>query len=176
LTVVGAELGLSVQHDARTGEALLVPSWLFALDGVSDTLPQVAVDPEYLQPPSGGDQPTQVPATPGSGEPGSPGVEVPPTPGLPPDPASTRFTKVTLDGPRTVTVTFFGGAKACFRYDLRADESAERVVLSLEETVSPTARCVEIAEEHTESVTLDAPLGDRALVDAESGTEIRVPR
>lgn len=56
IRITGATLGLMLEHDAKG--ALLVPAWLFTVDGQSDPVAQIAIDPAYLSPP---DAPTPEP-------------------------------------------------------------------------------------------------------------------
>jgi hypothetical protein len=70
-------------------------------------------------------------------------------------------------GPRTVRVEFYGGVEECeglARVDV--DEAPDRVTITLFTGRVPTAEvCIEIAVLKAVMVTLDAPLGERALVD-----------
>lgn len=71
LKVTDAVLGLTLARDAEG--ALLVPAWLFTIEGQSEPATQIAIDPSYLAPPS----------TPQPGEPvnvGSPEQVPPATP------------------------------------------------------------------------------------------------
>ncbi len=183
-TVVGAELGLSLQWEAD--RPLLVPSWLFRVAKVDRPVAIVAVDPAYLELPTDSPlptgEPTSVPGSPGTGggAPGSTGTALPPDPGEPTMPSAapapaTRFAVTQLDA-RTLSVKFFGGAPACFSYRVEAAEDSDTVRLDLQETVSSNARCIELAKEYTKRVMLDRPLGDRRVVDGESGQQVKVGR
>jgi len=86
IVVTGADLGLSLAFDGD--DPVLVPAWLFRIDGSADPLWRIAVDPAFLAPPvdtadpgtSGGGSPPD----PGATEPGSePGVGAEP-PAMPP--------------------------------------------------------------------------------------------
>jgi hypothetical protein len=50
LKVTGAVLGLMLAHDAQG--AVLVPAWLFTVEGQNEPAAQIAIDPAYLAPPS----------------------------------------------------------------------------------------------------------------------------
>ena len=103
------------------------------------------------------------PSDPGAEPGGNAGSE----PGSGADDPMTRFTDVQAgaDG-RSVDVTFYGGVDTCYRYEVRADESAQVVALSLSEERKGDGPCIELAQEYDRSVPLDGPLGDRRVVDA----------
>lgn len=171
VTVTGAQLGLSLQWQGE--EPLLVPAWLFAVQGSPTPLAQVAVDPAFLGEPE--------PAT-GGGSGGSGGSvgsgTVTPEPGTDPAPdqPQSRFTTVTRSGDDlSLEVTFWGGVEACYAYEVRAREGAEVVELTLEERSRGAQACIEIAEEHTRTVELAEPLGVRRVVDAVTGETLLGP-
>ncbi|WP_392669920.1 hypothetical protein [Streptomyces sp. LN785] len=150
VTVDKAVFGLAMRY--ADGERLLVPSWLFsvhpAAGGRGTTVAQVAVDPDSLV------KPSKAPGTdPGSARP------------------ARHLTSYTADG-RTLKVTFWGGV--CSRYTASATESADAVRVTVNESVpDPKKVCIMIAKELTRTVTLDAPLGDRKVLDAAGGTVAR---
>ncbi|MCX4535577.1 hypothetical protein OHA79_15595 [Streptomyces sp. NBC_00841] len=154
VTVDKAVFGLAMRY--VDGEQTLVPSWLFsvrpAAGGTGNTVAQVAVDPDSLTKPSS--------KYPGSGS------------GTGDASRSThQLTSYTADG-RTLKVTFWGGV--CSTYAASATESADAVRVTItESTPDPKKVCIMIAKELTRTVTLDAPLGDRKVLDAAGGT---VPR
>lgn len=154
MTVDKAVFGLAMRY--VDGEQTLVPSWLFsvrpAAGGTGNTVAQVAVDPDSLTKPSS--------KYPGSGS------------GTGDASRSThQLTSYTADG-RTLKVTFWGGV--CSTYAASATESADAVRVTItESTPDPKKVCIMIAKELTRTVTLDAPLGDRKVLDAAGGT---VPR
>ncbi len=140
-TVEDAVFGLALNH--VDGRPTLVPSWLFtarqAPGGPENTVTQVAVDPEFIEQP-------EPPTTP-SGE--------------------RKVTSYGADG-RTLEVTFWGGV--CSTYTASAEESAGQVAISVTEKPQEGKKaCIAIAKELTRTVTLQEPLGDRAVVDAASG-------
>lgn len=175
VTVTGAELGLSLQW-SETGP-LLVPSWLFEVEGSPDPLARIAVDPRYVEPADPPGVPDAPTSAPGGGVPGSTGTAVPPaTPSTAPstepgpdDPMS-RFISVTrgADG-RSLDVTFWGGVEDCYAYTVRAEESADVVALSLSERSTFEGACIDMAQEYDRTVRLEQPLGVRRVVDAATG-------
>lgn len=100
--------------------------------------------------------------------PGSPGTATPSEPAQ--DQPMTRFTAVT-SGPddTTLEVSFWGGVEECYRYTVRARESADVVRLTLDEKRTHDGPCIELARQYDRTVPLDTPLGDRRVVDAETG-------
>ncbi|MFD3607546.1 hypothetical protein ACFWXA_05640 [Streptomyces atroolivaceus] len=154
-TVEKAEFGLAARY--ADGEQILVPSWLFSVrpegGGPGHTVAQVAVDPDHVTEESAepSPEPTKDPGSTGTG----PGV-----------------TSYSSDG-RTLEVTFWGGV--CSTYAARATEDGGTVRVTVTESKpDPGKACIMIAKELTRTVTLDAPLDGRKVVDAESGE--RVPR
>ncbi|WP_329036630.1 hypothetical protein OHT61_08925 [Streptomyces sp. NBC_00178] len=148
-----AVFGLSAQY--ADGEQILVPSWIFSVrsvdGGPAHTVVRVAVHPDHLAPPSSPPAPEPT-KDPGAGD--------------------RAITSYTADG-RTLEVTFWGGV--CSTYTARATESGSAVRVTVTESRrEPGKACVMIAKELTRKVTLDTPLGERNVVDAESGA--RVPR
>ncbi|MGW2176946.1 hypothetical protein ACWCXX_02410 [Streptomyces sp. NPDC001732] len=149
VTVEKAVFGLSMQYVA--GEQTLVPSWLFsvrqAAGGPGSTVPRVAVDPSYLTK----DAPAATAPTPPAGD----------------TEKSDRLLSYSADG-RTLSVKFWGGV--CSTYTASATEDGNRVTVTVTEERQPGKNaCIMIAKELTRTVTLDAPLGDRTVVDAASG-------
>ncbi|WP_326765155.1 hypothetical protein OG978_11740 [Streptomyces sp. NBC_01591] len=154
VTVDKAVFGLAAQYVA--GKQTLVPSWLFsvrqAVGGLGTTVSQVAVAPSYLA--------KNAPAT-----------TVPtPAPTPPPgnaDKSQRQLISYSADG-RTLSVTFWGGV--CSTYTASATESQDKVTVKITEAKQAGKKvCILIAKELTRTVTLDAPLGDRTVVDAVSG-------
>ncbi|MFF4172679.1 hypothetical protein [Streptomyces sp. NPDC001744] len=145
--VTGAVFGLAAQD--VDGERQLVPAWLFTADPVDAAPYTVARAAVELPRPA-------------------PSATVPPSPGE--DTAVPRRIQSyrTEDGGRKLAVTFWGGV--CSTYAVTAEEDAERVAVRMEEApVDPGRVCVLTAVEVTRTVTLDAPLGSRPVVDAASG-------
>lgn len=143
VTVRNAVFGLA-SHSVD-GRQALVPSWLFEVTapGAKDpfTVTYPAVDPKYLASPtpSGpGDKPTSAP----------------------------EQQNVKVDGYRAegseLTVTFTGGV--CSDYDVKASESGDEVKVTVTSTSWPGAICIMIAKQFQQTVQLDEPLGDRAVV------------
>ncbi len=162
VTVTGARLGLSLQQDPQ-GQ-LLVPAWLFDVEGSSYPLVQVAVPQRLL-----------APADLGGGSTGSSGSEVPPAPPTAPTPTATagplppapvpdpasRFADLTVGtDDRSLDVTFWGGVDECYSYHVRAVEDDRTVRLRVvEDRAAGATVCIEIAEEKRRTVALDAAVG-----------------
>ena len=151
MTVEKATFGLAARTSA--GEPVLVPSWLFSVrpdgGGPERTVVQVAVDPEHLAPDasSPAPEPTRDPADRG-----------------------TEILSYSSDG-RTLEVTFWGGV--CSTYEAGATEDGKRVqVTVVESQPEPGKACIMIAKELTRTVTLDAPLDGRTVVDADTGRTV----
>ncbi|MCK8432253.1 hypothetical protein G3I77_04175 [Streptomyces sp. D2-8] len=146
VTVENAVFGLAAH--VVDGRQALVPSWLFEVTapGAKDpfTVTYPAVEPKYLaspEPSEPGDQPTSAPGP----------------------------REVKVDGYRAegseLTVTFTGGV--CADYDVKASEKGDEVTVSVTSTPWPDKVCVMIAKQFQETVPLDEPLGDRAVVDTD---------
>ncbi|GAA3988760.1 membrane protein [Streptomyces marokkonensis] len=157
VTVEDAVFGLAA-HPVR-GRQTLVPSWLFEVrapgskDAVTVTYP--AVDPRYLT--------SSAPASPSpspSDEPSS----------APTDPRDVQVSGYTAEGGE-LTVRFTGGV--CSDYEATAQESGEKVTVTVTETPHPDKVCILIAKEYERTVPLDEPLGDRTVVSSD-GEEIPV--
>ncbi|WP_329049959.1 hypothetical protein [Streptomyces violaceus] len=143
VTVENAVFGLASHF--VDGRQALVPSWLFEVTapGAKDpfTVTYPAVDPKYLTsstPSEPSDKPTAAP--------GPRDVEV--------------------DGYRAegaeLTVNFTGGV--CADYDVKASEKDGEVTVEVTSTAWPDKVCIMIAKQFQETVRLDEPLGDRAVV------------
>ncbi|WP_327269774.1 hypothetical protein OG233_23305 [Streptomyces sp. NBC_01218] len=143
MTVEDAVFGLSAQY-ADGGQAL-VPSWLLT-----------------VRPEAGGEvstvariavDPAYLARSPEPKASGGGGV-----------------TSYTADG-RTLRVTFWGGV--CSTYAASAEESAGQVRITVTESGKDDGRpCVALAKELRDTVTLDAPLEARTVVDAASGRTV----
>ncbi|MFI8837172.1 hypothetical protein ACIGPN_40315 [Streptomyces afghaniensis] len=143
VTVRNAVFGLASHF--VDGRQALVPSWLFEVTapGAKDpfTVTYPAVDPKYLASPTPSgpsDKPTSAP----------------------------EQRDVKVDGYRAegseLTVTFTGGV--CSDYDVKASESGDEVKVTVTSTSRPGDICIMIAKQFQETVQLDEPLGDRAVV------------
>ncbi|GGV39283.1 membrane protein [Streptomyces longisporoflavus] len=157
ITVKDATFGLAVQF--VDGRQTLVPSWLFDVlpQGAEDTftVTHPAVEPKFITSPSTPSSPPTPTGKPGQ-EPGAGGAK---------DPAA-HVESYRADG-ESLTVHFYGGA--CGEYSASADESKDSVRVKVTETRKKGEVCVMMAKEFTETVTLDEPLGDRKVVDAQGG-------
>ena len=174
VTVTGARLGLSLQQSADG--LVLVPAWLFDVEGSPQPLVQLAVDPRLLQPlapdqggGSGGAGSSTGSAGTVSAAPGGPATDVPAE--------GSRFSSVTRGADdRSLKVTFYGGVPECYSYAVKAAETGKQVLLSVVETRTAGDKpCIDLAMEITKTVPLDAPLGLRQVVDAESGAVVLGP-
>ncbi|MER6624493.1 hypothetical protein [Streptomyces sp. NPDC000931] len=156
VTVGDAVFGLA-SHSVD-GRPALVPSWLFEVRprGAEEafTVTYPAVDPEFLAPR----------AESGSGEasprPTGPGDE----PTAAPSARDVDVEGYTAEGDE-LTVTFTGGV--CADYEATASENGDRVTVRVTETPWPDKVCILIAKQYQRTVRLDAPLGDRGVVDAD---------
>ncbi|WP_308312136.1 hypothetical protein [Streptomyces albipurpureus] len=170
--VSGAVFALSAQSVA--GRQALVPSWLFRVDQSGGagalTVAHTAVEPEFLQKAgtTGPAQPTKPPKAP------KPPKKIKPT-GPVSDPAvprpGQRIESYTVEG-RTLTVTFWGGV--CSDYRATATQSGSAVKVRIVTSApDPKKVCILLAKQQTETVTLERPLGDRVVLDAESGQAVK---
>ncbi|MFF8937237.1 hypothetical protein ACF08O_21325 [Streptomyces paradoxus] len=146
VTVENAVFGLAAH--VVDGRQALVPSWLFEVTapGAKDpfTVTYPAVEPKFLASPEPSEPSDQPTAAPGPRE-------------------------VKVDGYRAegaeLTVTFTGGV--CADYDVKASEKGDEVTVTVTSTPWPDKVCIMIAKQFQETVRLDEPLGDRAVVDAD---------
>lgn len=162
ITVKGATFGLAVHF--VDGRQTLVPAWLFDVkpQGAKDafTVTHPAVAPKFLTSPSAPSPtptPTEKPGT-GAEEPGT-GAKDP----------TLRVESYRADG-KSLTLHFWGGV--CSDYSASADESDDSVRVKVTETRKKGEVCIMVAKEFTETVTLDEPLGDRKVVDAQGGATV----
>ncbi|MFF5572397.1 hypothetical protein ACFZDB_04850 [Streptomyces luteogriseus] len=143
VTVEKAVFGLAAH--VVDGRQALVPSWLFEVTapGAEDpfTVTYPAVEPRYL-------------ASPGPSEPSD-------KPTAAPGPREVKVDGYRAEGSE-LTVTFTGGV--CADYDVKASEKGDEVTVSVTSTPWPDKVCVMIAKQFQETVQLDEPLGDRAVV------------
>ncbi|MGD9957739.1 MAG: hypothetical protein AB7O74_08595 [Candidatus Nanopelagicales bacterium] len=192
--ITGAVFGLTVSWE--DGTAILVPAWLFTVQGWDDPLAQVAVADQYLADPTPAPEPTtgtgggsavppdpgqtDTPVEPPSVEPGDPGTSGGGSDGSggePVAPGSPAVEKAYVDSDgRTLALTGWGGV--CSEFTAIADESATTVKVQVVErsTLGPDGACVDMAQEWKAVVELDAPLGDREIVDATTGLPVPVTR
>ncbi|MET9685740.1 hypothetical protein [Streptomyces coeruleorubidus] len=143
VTVRDAVFGLASHF--VDGRQALVPSWLFEVTapGAKDpfTVTYPAVDPKYLASPTPSepsDQPTSAP-----------------------EPRDVKVDGYRAEGSE-LTVTFTGGV--CVDYDVKASEDGDEVKVTVTSTPWPDKVCIMIAKQFQQTVQLDEPLGDRAVV------------
>lgn len=162
ITVKDATFGLAVHF--VDGRQTLVPAWLFDVQpqGAKDafTVTHPAVEPKFLTSPST-PSPTPTPTE----KPGT-GTEKPGTGAKDP---TLHVESYRADG-KSLTLHFWGGV--CSDYSASADESGDSVRVKVTETRKKGEVCIMVAKEFTETVTLDEPLGDRKVVDAEGGATV----
>ncbi|SOD58806.1 hypothetical protein SAMN06297387_101334 [Streptomyces zhaozhouensis] len=170
-TPATVELGLSLERSE--GEPLLVPAWLFRAEdaeGRRHTVAEPAV--EHVPSPASGDDDARVgEGGDGEAEEGDGAESVPAEPAEPAElPAAGLSVVDHAPEARTLTVSFWAGV--CDTYQVRAHETDEEVTLSVER-VGPESDevCIMLAEQQTDEVALDEPVGDRRLVD-EEGREL----
>ncbi|MFI6283550.1 hypothetical protein ACIBCM_02135 [Streptomyces sp. NPDC051018] len=173
LTVDKAVFGLSAMY--AEGRLSLVPSWLFRVApggaAPSYTVAQAAVESGYLlqSAPTSPDAPG-IPPVPPSSAPGKDIAPAPPAPDRTGLPVSPPVEWYTTKG-RTLTVRFIGGV--CDTYSAKASETGRQVRVTITAShPEPDRVCIEIGVDTTVKVTLDAPLGDREVVDATTGKAI----
>ncbi|KRV49907.1 hypothetical protein AQ490_18360 [Wenjunlia vitaminophila] len=165
LRITKAEFGLSSQ--SVSGQASLVPSWLFTLEPGDEegfVLAQVAVDPAFLK---------ESPAPADPQEPDEPEARTGPAgPAARPMPMTVE--SYTVRG-RTLSLWFWGGV--CQDWAAKASESGDTVRVTVTGTdKKPDGACIELAKQFEQRVQLDEPLGDRVVVDTTSGKELKPGR
>ena len=169
--ITGAHLGLMLSPLLDGGQAL-VPAWLFEAKGWTEPIAVVAVQKQYLP------QPTPAPTS--KPEPGAstePGGAVPPAPPASTEPnggspgtarESFSFDKAARGtDPASVVVTY-GDSSSCVHENVTAaaKESADTVWVLLEaDARDPGTACTEDYRAVEKVVPLQAPLGDRRVVD-----------
>lgn len=184
--ITGATLGLTLSFDGA--DPILVPAWLYTVDGWTDLMPAIAVEDRYLGEPTPGPDPSTGSGG-GSSNPGSAGSEpdgpvatpippVEPAPGAsgptsPQSESAVTAVAVAADG-RTLYLTGWGGV--CATYAGRAIESSTKVRVSIvaTPTIGPDQACIELAKEIEGEVRLRSALGDRSVVDAATGITLKV--
>jgi hypothetical protein len=72
-------------------------------------------------------------------------------------------------------VRFWGGVETCYAYSVRAEEGDRAVRLTLVERSRSDGPCIELAQQYDRTVHLREPLGDRRVVDAETGETLIGP-
>ncbi|PTH88491.1 hypothetical protein C9J60_06365 [Streptomyces sp. A244] len=146
VTVENAVFGLAAH--VVDGRQALVPSWLFEVTapGAKDpfTVTYPAVEPKFLASP----------------EPSEPSDR----PTADPGPREEKVDGYRAEGAE-LTVTFTGGV--CSDYDVKASEKGGEVTVTVTSTPWPDKICIMIAKQFQETVRLDEPLGDRAVVNSD---------
>ncbi len=154
VTVDGAVFGLAA-HSVE-GRPALVPSWLFEVrpEGGREafTVTYPAVDPEFLASRSQSGEAGPAPTAPGD------------EPTSAPSAREVEVEGYTAEG-EELTVVFTGGV--CADYEVTARAGGGEVTVRVTETPWRDKVCIMIAKRYQETVRLEAPLGDRAVVDAD---------
>ncbi|GGW42265.1 hypothetical protein [Streptomyces griseoloalbus] len=154
ITVEKAVFGLAAH--LVDGRPALVPSWLFEVVPANArgtlTVTHPAVDPRYIAPGTQSGEASPAPSTPGD------------EPTAAPSAREVEVEGYTAEGDE-LTVTFTGGV--CADYKTTASESGDRVTVRVTERPWPDKVCILIAKQFQQTVPLDAPLGDRRVVDTD---------
>ena len=164
--ITGAHLGLMVAPLADGGQVLL-PAWLFDVKGSEEPVAAVAVEPKYL-------------GTPAGSEPGKPGVApgMPPTQVDPPPPsdrAMLSFDSAHRAKTTDAVMVQYGDSGSCPHTNVThfAKESADTVVVVLEaDTMNAKVACTDDYHPVLVEVVLQAPLGDRQIIDGATGKPV----
>jgi hypothetical protein len=170
--VTGAELGLQLTALADD-EAALLPAWLFTVEDWPMPLAQPAIEPRFLQLPK--DEPVKV--DPGLVDP------VPPAPPVQVDPAGPRssfgFDAVFPTDEPNVIVVQYGDSGSCPHTTVEpvVKEGADSIVVLLEgDTQSTKQACTDDYRQQLVTLKLEAPLGDRTVIDGSRGEPVAVDR
>jgi len=168
--ITGAHLGLSLQPLAAGGQ-ILVPAWLFDVKGSTDPVAGVAVEPRFLASDEPTGRPTVGPSPGPSDNPGSPTQVEPPAPARSPLSFDSAYrAKI----PNAVVVQY-GDSSSCPHQNVThaVKESATSVVVVLEaDPMNTLVACTDNYLAKKVEVALQAPLGDRKVIDGTSGREI----
>ena len=180
--VTGATLGLTTAYDGSS--RVLVPAWLFRIEGTDQPVPVVAVESAYLADPATAGGASSEPGSSGGSAGGDPGTSFTPIPPGTPQPEpisgsgaghSLTVLSVTLgkDG-RTLVLHSQGGV--CEDVAATVDETPAEVRVSLTATWNKGANvaCPAIAKDISVPVTLTAPWNDRTIIDASTGENVPV--
>jgi hypothetical protein len=168
--VTGAHLGLMVNGLADGGLAL-VPAWLFEVKGWTSPLPVVAVQAKYLPQPEPVDDPGTKPGT----EPGGSIDPVPPAT----DPGASRamfsFDKASLGKEPNQLVVTYGDSGSCPHENVtaQAKEADDAIYVVLEaDGRDPNTACTDDYRAMQRTITLQAPVGDRKVIDASTNKAV----
>jgi hypothetical protein len=160
--ITGAHLGLLMQPLQDHSQAL-VPAWLFEVTGSTYPVAQVAVAPTYLA----SDEPAPI-------------ASDQPVPAPPVDPVGTKVT-VAIDratrvkAPNAVVVQYTDNGCPWQHVADEVKEDAGTVYVVLQADPKPAGQaCTEIATTASVTVELQAPLGDRKVVDASTAKAVPV--
>jgi hypothetical protein len=170
--VTGAELGLQLTALADE-EAALLPAWLFSVEGWPQPLPQLAIEPRFLQ------LPDEKPLPPAPSMVAVPPAE-PPQQTEPTGPRSPFGfdTAYPADEPNVLIVQY-GDSSSCPHTNVEplVKESADSIVVTLEgDTMSGKQVCTDDYRQQLVTLKLQAPLGDRKVIDGSRGQPVAVDR
>ena len=183
--ISGAVLGLSMASDA--GAPVLVPSWLFTVAGSDEPIAVVAVEQTYLGDPTASPDPAAsgpaASSAPGPGPsdgggagsvPGSSGAPATPVPVTDPPTPAISVQSVSL-GKDATTLVLGAVGGVCDDYSGTVQETSTTITVGILATPqSPGRVCAAMAREFTVTVALAAPWNDRTIIDAGSGTTLRL--
>jgi hypothetical protein len=167
--VTGAELGLQLTSLADDNAALL-PAWLFTTDNWPTFLPQLAIEPRFLDLP----KPVTI----------DPGIKpVPPAPGPNVDPgaahAAFSFDAAFPSDDPNVVIVQYGDSSSCPHANVTHDvkESADSVTVFLQaDAFPPDQVCTDDYRQQLVTLSLQAPLGDRKVIDGSRDEAVAVDR
>ncbi len=167
--ITGAELGLSLQYTTDEG-AVLVPSWLFQTK--HGFIAAIAIEDQYRG--SGAATPSVKPGTaddtPATANP----TQVDPAPPARQPVAITGASR-SADNPRAVRVSYDDGGCGHQNVTGQAKEDETTVYVFLEaDPVAVGKLCARVGRTGTTTVELQAPLGDRKVVDASTNERVAV--
>jgi hypothetical protein len=172
--VTGAELGLQLTALADD-EAALLPAWLFTVEGWPTPLPQPAIEPRFLK------LPEPVKVDPGLVDPAEPPTQVDPVPPVEPSASRASFgfdAAFPSDDPNVVIVQY-GDSGSCPHANVThlVKESSDSVVVFLEgDAMSTKQACTDDYRQMLVTVQLDAPLGNRTVIDGSRSEPVTVDR
>jgi len=197
--VTGATLGLQVQHEGnydKTGSDIMVPAWFYTTKGSDYPIVLIAVSPSLIagptpQDPTGGSSSGSSDGSSGSGQSSpdqSPPVDVKPTDNpVPPVPVSPLPEPGVTDGgssdasavtyavtkdANAITLNVWTGT--CDTLDAAQVSSDAKTVTIAYKVIppDPATVCNAMAVISTVVVKLDAPLGDRTVINSVTGDAI----
>jgi hypothetical protein len=174
MKVTGAELGLMFTPLADEAAALL-PAWLFTVETWPMPMAQPAIESRFLQ------LPEPIKVDPGLVDPGQTDPVPPAEPPVPPSGARSSFgfdAVFPTDEPNVIVVQY-GDSGSCPHANVTPTlkESSESVVVVLEGNAQSTKQaCTDDYRQQLVTLKLEAPLGDRQVIDGSRGEPVAVDR